>query len=282
LLAADFETVMAKLRRANQHAEWLKRTINDFFGTASTYDLMFDFENYPKEIDVYGHFVRKPPLAYFGAVFGDIMNCYRSALDHIVWALSVRHQIKPPPPHPLPPGSPWKDVGFPICLDPGNNWKSALGSKLRLVDPNLHADFRSVQPFVTGPKAPEEEWLAMLEGLWNVDKHRVVHIANVDISLEMLNVTLKSNGRALQFSFVPGGPQRLDLGAFDKETHLGRVWPQDPWPEGVDEGQVERGIRVNVLLDDGSPGFGKNMEFIQNQINHAVIYTACIFEPLFT
>jgi hypothetical protein len=102
LSAPDFDTVLAKIGRAKEHAGGLTEAANDFFTHHDTYELVFEFDREAKEIDVYGRFGRRPPVADFGAIFGDFLNCYRSALDHIVWALSVRCQHAPPPPYPIP------------------------------------------------------------------------------------------------------------------------------------------------------------------------------------
>ena len=186
MTAADFDTVYAKLRRANEHAQRFDDLAEGFFTGKDTYELILGFDRQAQEIDVHGRFYQPPPLAYLGAVYGDFLNCYRSALDHIVWALSIRHQPAPPPPHPLPHGNQWRYIGWPVALTQ-NQWDGAVGGRhSRLLIPALHDRFRSLQPFVTGPTSPEHEPLAMLDALWNIDKHRVIHIAEVDLTLEGL------------------------------------------------------------------------------------------------
>jgi hypothetical protein len=166
-------------------------------------------------------------------------------------------------------------------VDP-NEWNNALARKLALVDPGLHDRFRDLQPFVTNPAMPDQEPLAMLDGLWNIDKHRVVHLANVDIALEVLKVWRRADGRALDFGFRSWGPRRLDLDRFDEKTQLARLEMREPWPDTPEKVKHERGLRVNLALDLGAPGFGKNMQFVHVQIHNAVVRTARAFEPEFT
>jgi hypothetical protein len=280
----DYLSILAKLKRATQHAEWFCRVIDDFFGDPNKFELIFEMDRQAREVDVLGRFVERPPLAYLGAVYGDILNCSRSALDHLVWALSVRHQAAiggQPPPNPIGWGSPWKTIGFPIVTDEAN-WKgTALTKKLALVDPGLHSRFRDLQPFVTDPATPKQAWLAMLDGLWNTDKHRLVHIANLTVALEHLAVTRRSNGAPIRFTMGSLGPRGYTDSTYDAEAHLLRLGMLEPWPESTDEVEVERGVRVNLFLDPDVPGFAKNMDFAQRHMHNTAVLAIHAFEAEF-
>ncbi len=279
--APDFQTVLAKVGRAKQHAGWFKQVCDTFFSDSNTYELILDLDRQAQEIDVYGRFVNEPPIAYLGAVFGDILNCARAALDHLVWALSVRHQIAPPPAHPIPYDSPWRYIGFPIVLKP-DDWSGAIGSRLALVDRRLHTKFRDLQPFVTNPNSPAQAWLAMLDGLWNIDKHRSIHIANLTVALEHLKVTRRADGHTLSFDFAPWGPRTVDVAAFNTQTQLARIRMREPWPQTVDEVEMERGLRASFHLDYGAPGFGRDLTWAQAHMHNAAVLAAHTFEPEFT
>jgi hypothetical protein len=281
--ARDLATVFAKLARSNEHSERFKAISNAVFGDAKKYDLAFRFDHKAGEIHVTGCYIEVPPVAYLGAVFGDALNCARSALDHVVWALSLRHQTSPPPPFPIPWSSPWKRIGFPIVHD-ASNWNGALTTRLALVDPALHSRFYDLQPFVTNPADPSQAWLQMLDDLWNIDKHRAIHIGRLTVAFETLTVRRRINGALIPCTFQSSGPQSIDLYDIEAEANLGRLTNTDfrAWPETPAEMQVERGFRVNLFLDPSEPGLGKNMEFAMGNMHNAVVLAAHAFEPEFT
>ena len=281
--APDLATVHAKLARSNEHTARFKAVSTEFFGDPYKYALGLRFDHDAHEIHVTGSYEEAPPIAYLGAVFGDALNCLRSALDHIVWALSIRHQTAPPPPFPIPWSSPWKKVGFPIVHNV-DNWNGAITSRLALVNPSLYPNFRNLQPFVVNQSTPEETWLQMLDDLWNIDKHRVVHVGLLTVALEMLTPTDKRSGRLIPCTFESYGPQGIDVASLEAEADLGKFTGTDfaNWPATADEVQMERGVRVNLFLDPSEPGMGKNMQTALSYMHNSVVLAAHVFEPEFT
>src|SRR4051794_34290043 len=99
--------------------------------------------------------------------------------------------------------------------------------KLWGIRPGLKAVIKDLQPFVTGPHAPDRESLAVLEGLWNVDKHRRVHLADIYVALDRLDLVQRgrtipirvisrrtardAEGRAELMRFQIIGPNKPDL-----------------------------------------------------------------------
>jgi hypothetical protein len=277
MASADLESILAKLARGVEHAELFHRVAAEAIGGDNVYELIFEFDRQAGEVDIYGRFMRSPPVARMGAIFGDFIHSYRSALDHLVWALSTRFQTMPPPAHPFPRKSPWRDISFPIVLKP-QDWKSTLGSRLRLIDPRHHAAFRELQPFHTSPAAPEREALAMLDGLWNIDKHRAINFPKMDVQLVSMSATRLSSGEPIRFEVESFGPQRIDRVALDRKTQLAQLRLIDPWPETPAEVKVDRVIGVDVLLDQGSPGFGQPMTIVHDAVNEATVRAIHKFE----
>ncbi|MEK7280878.1 MAG: hypothetical protein AAB037_00805, partial [Chloroflexota bacterium] len=87
------------------------------------------------EVGVRIHIRKQHPAARIGAIVGDIVHDLRSALDHVVWALS-EHYSGAAPPDPIPKRSPWRYNGLPHTIDPPH-WKSAQGQALGGIDPAL-------------------------------------------------------------------------------------------------------------------------------------------------
>lgn len=141
------------------------------------------------------HLKNEPPTLQWSITIGEIVHNLRSALDHLVFELSRRNQLRLysggsiPPNGPISGSNPWRSVSFPILENGGtndNNWKSVTRSKLKFVKKSLLPKFRSVQPFAYGRKHPEKEPLAQLDQLWQIDKHRSVHLVSNLVRLQRL------------------------------------------------------------------------------------------------
>ena len=161
-----------------------------------------------------------------------------------------------------------------------NRWAGAIADKLPLIDPALHRVSVIFSPSERTQR-PRQAWLAMLDSLWNIDKHHSIHIGNVTVELQHLRVVRRSDGDAINFAMGSLGPRGVDLDTLDTEAHLLRLRMTEPWPDSLDKVQVERGVRVNLFLDYGAPGFGKNMNFAQGNMHNAVVLAAHTFEQEF-
>jgi hypothetical protein len=173
--------VPAKFERADEHLEALQAEITRFF-EAHPYGTFSDFNPHTGEhslrIDL-----RNPLPVKWGVMLGDVLHNARSALDHLAWQL-VKHG---------PKGLPSKEgtrrqVHFPVEL-----------TKDRFDDlpvlPYFGEDARRIirekQPYHRGDKARLHP-LAILDQLWNTDKHRVLHPSSMKTSGE--NPTLVIEG----------------------------------------------------------------------------------------
>jgi hypothetical protein len=277
LASIDYDTVLAKLRRADEHGHAFKREYDQITGPEN-FELIFEADPGDRHVDVYGTFLSEPPFAYLGAIFGDALHAMRSALDHLVWGLSLRHQTEPPPPDPIPRGNRWRQVGFPVVTD-ARYWADMVRTKLGLVDPALHGQFHDVQPFVVNTVDPQSGWLAMIDALWTADKHRVVRIGNLTIDLERLTFTRQSDGVELPFVWQSSGPQTYFGSTSDAEAYLGRL-AVDPrlWPAKPPKVEVYRGFRVNLFMDPGPPGYGKNMHGALTNMHNTAVWIASTFD----
>jgi hypothetical protein len=128
--------------------------------------------------------LKEPEVVPLGAAIGDVIHNLRAALDYVVWELSDK--FSGPAPQPLPLKDPWRRIQFPVVSDPAH-WPGAVSRYLWAVDPKLHARFQRLQPFYPRRKHPQRHWLAVLQELWNGDKHRTVAVVNSLVALDRVH-----------------------------------------------------------------------------------------------
>jgi hypothetical protein len=119
------------------------------------------------------------PLIHWGVIIGDIAHDLRSALDQLVWELSLHHQRKLGFPHgapekTLPYSSGWRHCYFPVC-NKDTGWLGHVSDKLRFIGQNLTTIIDNEQPYHFRRRY-QRHWLWLLDELWNRDKHRAVAI----------------------------------------------------------------------------------------------------------
>jgi hypothetical protein len=184
--------------------------------------------------------IRHPPLERWGLLLGDIVHNLRSALDHIVWDLTIRHRGQMPP---YPLETDWRGIEFPIFLEKpyflyGNkrspsNHAEPRGSglyKIRGVDPGLRTCFQRLQPFRDRQRRYRHP-LMVLHELDLIDKHRTIPVvASVVIPLEVtetegpIGIPWIRNSIGLELvEIYPRGP-------FKEGTPLARI--RQPQPGG--------------------------------------------------
>ncbi len=180
---SDYEACVARVRRAEMHLKSLETLLNRF-RKSDAYELVtqLDPDTSPREIVITGRILKQPPSQRASLLIGDIVNQLRASLDNLVWALSVRHS-GPAPGHPIPRGNPWRRVAFPVVLSK-DDWKGVSTNALRYVEPGLLTRFYRLQPFYRRKKQPLRDPLAVLDELWNTDKHRRPHLTQVFVGLE--------------------------------------------------------------------------------------------------
>jgi hypothetical protein len=182
-MTIDLSGCRAKIERADMHLSFLHERVKSYVVDGGPYELEFDTDIKTGEITIYGKAVGELDVHELGATIGDVVHNLRSALDHLVWQLTIAEGYTPPP-NPLPKGSDWRKIGFPIYMNPypvnhlGNliPWATSNEPKsLWGIGPRLRAEFQGLQPFNHGQDAPKKP-LAVLDELWNIDKHRHLHL----------------------------------------------------------------------------------------------------------
>jgi hypothetical protein len=168
------QLVWDKINRGTEHLEELDRQIRPYlarnpYGTRQEFD---------KERDGYVGYlvVHEEPDRKWGIIAGEAVAQFRSALDYLVYQLSLLKR-------PDPPGS-----AFPIYLDRDAYFErqrcrqcgvrsrlSARNSYLRYIAPKYRTIIDGLQPYNRG-EFPERALLAGLSKFSNQDKHRVAPV----------------------------------------------------------------------------------------------------------
>jgi hypothetical protein len=171
---------------------------------------------------------------------GEVVHQLRSALDHLVWQLvEAQHQ------------TPQRRHAFPVRLAPfPKGFKKTVSTQqLDGVPPAAIRLVERAQPYHA--RNPAEHWLAVLDGMWQADKHRLllsaviapsdpaalaaVYHAREPAAIEDVRVTLERG-------------QRLEAGA---ELARLRVLPERAHAYVYVDGRVA--FRVDVSEGPGTP-----------------------------
>jgi len=163
---------------------------------------------------------------------------------------------------------------------------SAEPSSLWGIDPNLRMDFQRLQPFMRkenpayvqlGTADPSFAPLAILNSLWNIDKHR-------HINLTVFNVGWKELFGPPPAPRMPEGINRLRFvlnlkGWFETRTEFGRL----SWDSGPVPAEVSRHLKPTVFFDiafeAGPPAHGGLVTQVLDGLLHEVASILQKFEP---
>jgi hypothetical protein len=156
--------VRAKLARSLEHLVELDEAVGRYLDTKPIDVRRNTHESIPRNVLVFELVLRESPPLDLSVRAGDVIHQMRSALDHIACEL-VRASG----------ATPSRGTSFPVCVEPPSELKirpSVASSALRVVE--------TLQPYRRGPKAREHP-LAILNELWNVDKHRNLHLTTTSV-----------------------------------------------------------------------------------------------------
>ncbi len=106
-----------------------------------------------------------------GLMVGDVIHNARSSLEQAAWLMACRSN----PVEKLWEPAIARKISFPITDAPG---KFRGHNVLRFLAEDAIAVLEPLQPYKGGHLA---ECLGHLDGLWNIDKHRVIHSLNVNL-----------------------------------------------------------------------------------------------------
>jgi hypothetical protein len=195
--------ILLKLDRADEHLHALYEefaAVLDAHGAGFFAPVEFDAES-GWHVSKVGEFGEAGPR--ISILAGEVAHQLRSALDHLAWQLVEANQ-----------NAPDNHTAFPVRLVPFSRGRSFVrtttqGGQLQGVPPAAARLIEKAQPYHAAH--PERHWLAVLDGLWQADKHRLLltsYIATSDpgalaglystdwpVTIEKVRVALKRGQR---------------------------------------------------------------------------------------
>jgi hypothetical protein len=219
----------AKLARAAEHLGALRAAIDEYLA-AGPYRTPHEYDA-PSGEYVFRLVGDQPLPLRLGIIVGDFAHNARSALDHLVYALSN--------------GAYPRSSQFPIALTE-RDYRDQARRRLRGVAADARAAIELVPPVRHQPDARLHP-LAALDELSNVDKHRLIHPTYAtsaderpDVTVEFLEGPEESHAEVIYRASVP-----LADGAVVLRLRLHPPGAQEP------NVVVKGGLPVDIAFGDG-------------------------------
>jgi hypothetical protein len=197
--------VSEKLRRAHMHRQDLERRVDRFVNTNAYSFVRHDDIETGKRLYI-AQVHKRPPLVRWGALIGECLFNFRSALDHVAYDLAVAYSGSPLPAEVA------RKSEFPIFYRSAPT-KERLDAMIGAVHPKARDLIEQMQPYGGNDRAA----LKYLETLQNFDKHRTLHlVAGVstgvsiwgEYNFEYLNFRPFEHGDVLARLPLAGDPER--------------------------------------------------------------------------
>jgi hypothetical protein len=188
----SLEGVHGKVGRAKHHLDELKRVLSERNGPNPIDRQWLDDESKRRVLETTLDDVPEVPLEA-RLLIGDIAHNLATSLDHLVYQLSLSHQIAIGTPDPVALCDSAK-THFPIYAAIDNDSLKTLNKRLKLMAPAPADIIRAMQPYKRSEDDPTliatEDPLWILFRLDVIDKHRVVLATNEEVSLRHVTVTM--------------------------------------------------------------------------------------------
>ena len=196
---------------------------------------------------------------------GDVLHNLRSALDHLVWQLTIANGNTPDL-FPLARKSNWAKIQFPIADTPEGFAKSAA-SQLWGVSPECRDFIEGWQPYKTATQPGDVSILWVLRELSNVDKHRLPNVA-VSWLHECRLIEPMQSARARLEVRTSQWP-----GPFTEATEIFGI-RYDPIPEHMPDVAIH--AETDIAFDEDS-GIGRGMPVVETldkleSTVHSIVY----------
>jgi len=113
---------------------------------------------------IYREKVPVPPK--ISLMIGDCLQNLRSTFDYLIWELVLAAN-----------NVPTKKNAFPVCLTPSAFKDAKRGDRLKGIPAEAETLVESLQPYTHSD--PSDHWLAILDELTNINKHRRIFVATL-------------------------------------------------------------------------------------------------------
>jgi hypothetical protein len=290
----DFSGCWAKVSRANVHLDFLNERVKSFAENMSSYKVETKDDWQTAEVFIDGE--PEPSVEEWGAIIGDVVHNLRSALDHLVWQLTIANGNTPP--NPIPPrgkpGSEWRDIRFPIyTFDPRKRYSSGRRAPWRYrwpgwrsnevagslwgVRPDLRTVIQKLQPF-SRRKNSSKEPLAILDELWNTDKHRHLHLAHFLVVLDDVGTVVTS---ALTPEVSLRVVEKYVPRPLKGRTEIGRIENIGQHTSPSPDMDVNLRTTFDVAFEQGPPAYGGGVIQTLKRLHDTVAAIIVQFETKF-
>lgn len=223
----------AKIRRAKEHLGGLKESFSPFTRNGEAYNIVKKVNQQAGEFVFYLQVHREPPLIDWSLAIGDCLHNTRTALDHLFWALTVKHN---------PSGVSGKTSrsNFPI-LKRADTFKGRKTDLEGCVGSQAFALLEKLQPF-NDPKGSNKNLLMFLSDFDNTDKHKLL-VPAISISDSVKIIPETVDGREITLD------GHTTLLGFEDGTEIARFKVRNP----ADVVDLNLSISFDVVFEN-QPG----------------------------
>lgn len=250
---ADLTGVWAKFHHAEAHLEAFDASFRDFL-ESEPYGVAIDFDSDASAYSLTWDVTRDPPLD-LSLVNGDLWGNLRASLDYLAWQLVLAGS-----------GAPTDRTAFPR-VEKRQNWASAVGDRLRGIDPVWIAEIEKLQPYHRAD--PARHQLSLLDSINNIYKHRLLPPVVLTVAETRLII---SGGLGREFRGENFFQRPVEQGAEFMRIAVGQGGPVDDLQVHMDRGTVFR-----ISFSDGL-GDSWDTEDVFAWVRDAI----AVFEPAFT
>jgi hypothetical protein len=190
----SLDGVRAKIRRAEHHVDEFKSALFKSIGDCPVRVEVRHTEELPEGRRVTGDITVPPPLPALGVYLGDAVHNLRSALDHLVCQLAVAAGND----------GACASTQFPIFAEDNRDTRKRIDQWTKHVRPSARSAIQALQPYQRRPTEPTSDPLWLLSVLDNIDKHRVLLVANPKMAALRVHITIDDETRSFTVSNHPG------------------------------------------------------------------------------
>lgn len=169
----------AKIRHGNEHLQALDESI-ERWKRRDPYAVIHEKDLQAAKYEVVLRLYEPPPVGQWALMLGDCVHAYRSALDHLVWALAVDEQSRHW-------NEPRRQTEFPVFVDAADYARKAQ-QKVSDISGNARTVIERLQPY-NGTYVPNEGHpLWVVHELDRLDKHRNLNVVALSTQSARLSV----------------------------------------------------------------------------------------------
>jgi hypothetical protein len=225
-VAVDLSSVDAKLAWAEQHFATLKSGVDAFLKDERN-SILLDGNADATKYVVRAVIPEMPDTQRWGLIFGDFVHCLRSALDHLLYAISVDELKADPPPN---------ERKIMMLLKRSEQGFRDARYRIEDLGPEVQARVESLQPY----PGSNNLLLGLLDDLDIRDKHRLLNVILVGLDEAI----------GLISGLIPGQECQIDASRkpLEDQTPIFTLTLDRPNPDVKVEGSLFIGVGLSEVV----------------------------------